>query len=282
MEQSFCPGAWLSLDEGDNELFVFIGYFVAAIQTVFPNFGAQISALTQNVTGPSLPTVSNYLLYEIDQIEQDFVLVLDDFQAITNTDIHEILWGFFRYPLPHFHLVLVSRHKPPLQILKLQAQSRLGELRANDLRFSETEVAAFAEKALPFLPDAATIKSLAEKTEGWPVGLRLATIAIRRWGLDEHQPAVLQVDNQYIVEYLINEVLVRQAASIRMLLLKTSILDRFTAPLCAAILNSEAVEQKILLQLEREGMFIESLDNRREWFRYHQLFRELLYEQLTE
>ncbi|NJN54738.1 MAG: hypothetical protein HC804_08285, partial [Anaerolineae bacterium] len=110
--------------------------------------------------------------------------------------------------------------------------------------------------------------------------MRLATIAIRRWGIDDHQPAILQVKNQYVIDYLVNEVLVRQPPSMRSFLLKSSILDRFCAPLCAAFVGSDSLDEGILSRLEEEGLFIESLDSQKEWYRFHQLFREILRQRL--
>lgn len=282
IEQVDCPNAWLSLDQGDNDLVVFIGYFVAAIRTIFPEFGEALLPITHTSSRPPLSTINRYLLNELDQLDQNFVLVLDDFHLLTNPDIHQFLAGFFPHPLPHFHLILVSRYDPPQQLMKLRAQSRLVELRARDLRFSTIEVADFVEKALPVWSDPDTVKKLAEKTEGWPVGLRLATIAIRRWGIEDHRPNLLHVENEYIIEYLVNEVLARQPVTIRNFLLKSSILSRFSASLCAAVLGTDSLDSKILPQLEREGLLIESLDNHKQWYRYHQLFRDLLRHRLEE
>jgi LuxR family maltose regulon positive regulatory protein len=282
IEQVHCPSAWLSLDEKDNSLVVFIGYFVAAIQSVFPEFGEQIREVAQSASRASLPTIDRYLLSEIDQLEQDFVLVLDDLHLLTNPEIHEFLGALLQYPLPHFHLVLISRHDLPPQLSKLRAQSRLIELRASDLRFSQTEVGHFVEKTLPARLDEDTVRNLAENTEGWAVGLRLAIIAIRRWGVDDHQPSILQVENPYILEYLVSEVVTRQSPTIRDFLLKSSILDQFCVPLCAAMMDIESLDPNILGQLEREGLFIESLDNQNEWYRYHHLFRQLLRNRLKK
>ena len=281
-EQVHCPYAWLSLDDGDDDLVIFIGYLVSAIQAISPKFGQEITPFAQAPSRPSLTTIISYLLKDLDQLTSDFVLILDDFHLITNTDIHQFLDGLLQYPLPHFHLVLVSRHDPPLHITKLRAQSRLLEIRAINLRFSSTEVEAFVGKTLPASLDAKAIEKLTDRTEGWPVGLRLATIAIRRWGIDDHQSPLLQVENSYIIEYLVSEVLAKQSTAVRSFLLKSAILDRFCMPLCAAIMDKESLDAGILNQLESQGLFIESLDKQREWFRYHQLFRDMLRHHLEE
>ena len=276
------PNAWVSLDEEDNDLTVFLSYFIASIRSIFPNFSDLIQQFSQVTSLPTLPTITKYLINEIAKIEEDFLLVLDDYHVLTNRDIHLIVEGLLQYPLPHFHLAITSRYDPPIQLSKLRANGKLIELRANDLRFSDAEVASFTEQTLLIKPNADTVKILAEKTEGWAVGLRLATIAIRRWGVSDHQPAILQVDNQYVVDYLVNEVLARCSTAVIDFLLRSSILDRFCAPLCEALMETESLDPTILPQLEQEGLFIESLDNKKEWFRYHKLFRELLRQRLVD
>ncbi|MDX1418061.1 MAG: hypothetical protein R3293_27920, partial [Candidatus Promineifilaceae bacterium] len=282
IEQNHCPSAWLSLDEGDNDLVVFIGYFLTAVRAIFPKFGQNLATVSESTSRPPLSRLRDLLINDLDQIEQDFVLVLDDFHLLTNPEIHDLLARLFQYPLPHFHLLLLSRHNLPPQLANLRAESRLFELRAKDLRFSSAEVASFMEKSLPNQPNAETIEILAQKTEGWPVGLRLVTIAIRRWGNDHHQPPLLQVENQYIIDYLVNEVLARQPAVVRDFLLKSAVLDRFCAPLCAAMMDRESLDPRIMIQLEKEGLFIESLDNQQYWYHYHQLFRDMLRQRLRE
>ncbi len=276
VEQLDSPNVWISLDEGDDDLVIFIGYFVLAIQAIVPEFGREIMTLARTPAQPSLATTTSYLLRDLDQLTSDLVLILDDFHLINNPDIHKVLDALLHYPLPHFHLVLVSRHDPPMHTARLRARGRLLEIRAKELRFSAAEVEDFLGKTLLTTPDAETIQNLTAKTEGWPVGLRLATIAIRRWGVTEHQPALLQVENTYVIDYLVSEVLARQSLHVRSFLLKSAILDRFCLPLCAATMDKESMDAGILNQLEREGLFIESLDNKREWFRYHQLFRDML------
>lgn len=282
VEQLTCPNAWLSLDETDNDLAVFFGYFLASIQSVFPDFGEQLQTYSQISSLPPLSALIHSLINEIDEIRQDFVLVLDDFYLITNPDVHKLLEGLFQYPLPHFNLVLTSRYDVPSYLSNLRAKGKMVEIRARDLRFSDSEVANFTERLLPNRLDENTIRVLAEKTEGWAVGLRLAIIAIRRWGVSDYQPAILQVENQYVVDYLVNEVLARCPTAVIDFLLHSSILDRFCAPLCAALMNTDSLDPAILPELEQEGLFIESLDNHKEWFRYHKLFRDLLRQRLDQ
>ncbi len=282
IDQNSVPCAWVSLDEGDNDLAVFLGYFIVAIRSVFPDFGEQLLAFTQAAALPSLPVINNYLVNELDQLTENFVLALDDYHVLTNPDIHQVLGDLLHFPPEQCHLVLLTRHDPPLPIARLRARRQVTEIRANDLRFSRAEVATFAGLTLPAAPDEETISILVDKTEGWAVGLRLAILAMRRWGIADHQPAILQVENRYVVEYLVNEVLARQSTAVRNFLLQTAILDRFCAPLCAAVMNMPLSDLPEIERLEREGLFIESLDGQNQWYRYHQLFRQLLHHRLEE
>ena len=282
IEQVDCLAVWLSLDQADDDLVAFVGYFVFAIRSVIPGFGERVLTLAEASSRPPLVTLISYLLHALDQLEQDFVLVLDDFHLITSGEVHELLGKLLYYQMPHFHLLVTSRHDLPQPIATLRAKGRLVELRAKDLRFSDTEVADFVRKALPAFFDPEIIRNLTEKTEGWPVGLRLVTIAVRRWGVADHRPAVLQVEDAYVFEYLVNEVLSRQPTAVRDFLLKSAILNRFCVPLCAAIMGPETAVLKVVEQLEREGLFIESLDKHKAWYRYHHLFREVLIHQLEE
>lgn len=282
IDQAPVPCVWVSLDEGDNDLVVFLGYFITAIRSVFPDFGEQLLAFMQAAALPSLPVINLYLANELNQLTEPFVLALDDYHMVTNPDIHQVLADLLHFPPEQCHLVLLTRHDPPLPLARLRARRQVTEIRANDLRFSRAEVAAFAGLTLPAAPDEETVSILADKTEGWAVGLRLAILAIRRWGITDHQPAILQVENRYVVEYLVNEVLARQPTAVRDFLLKTAILDRFCTPLCAAVMDVSLSDLPEIEHLEREGLFIESLDGQNRWYRYHALFRQLLHHRLEE
>lgn len=287
IEQTACPVAWLSLDEGDNQLAIFLEYFVAAIGTIFPDFGAQLQMVREASSLPPLPVINALLVNALDALPQDFVLVLDDYHLITTPEIHILLDNLLHQPPRPLHLILLSRQEPPLKIAQLRARHQIVEIRMKDLRFSQDEVARFTERNLPTVPDDATIVILTEKTEGWAVGLRLATIAIRQWGIADEQPTILQVDNQYVMDYLVNEVLAKQPTAVRDFLLITSLLERFCPPLCAALCaplmdSDPAANLAILPQLVEEGLFIEVLDGQGQWYRYHQLFRQALRQRLTE
>lgn len=227
--------AWLSLDKDDNDLNTFLNYFLAAIQTVFPEAGQETAHLLRAPSLPPLSVLSRSLINELDQIETPFILVLDDYHYIQDVAIHELLTGLLRHPPRSLHLVLVSRRDPPLPLTKLRARGRVTEIRLNELRFTVAETSAFLQKIMDAPIDEAAASILVEKTEGWVTGLRLAILTLRHRGDVDRLMHNLSLDNRYVTEYLLAEVLEGLSADIRDFLLKTSILDRLCGPLCDAV-----------------------------------------------
>ena len=235
IDQGQMPAAWLSLDEGDNDLALFLGYVVASLRTVIPGFGQGLMKYTQVATLPPLPVITAFLCNEIDQIGQDFVLALDDYQLITNPDIHSLLNNVLKHPPHHMHLVILARREPPLRLATLRAYDQVVDLGPRDLRFSSNEVVDFVRQTLDEAPSQSIIASLAEATEGWPAGVRLTTIFLGNLRRINVEPNTLRVDNNLVVDYLVEEVLSRQSPALRQFLFQISILERFSAPLCAAV-----------------------------------------------
>ena len=273
----------MTLDENDNELAVFLTYFTAAINSLFPDACAQTLALLSSPEVPPLAVVITLLSNEIDGIQQEFILVLDDYHAITEPNIHILLGDLIRRPQRSLHLVLATRHDPPLPLVTLRAHNQLSELRSQQLRFSKEEIAIFMSGALNIAIDDFTLALLQEKTEGWAAGLRLAAISLAHRRDLSKGLADIHGDNRYIIEYLVGEVLNRLKPVELQFLLITSILDRLCAPLSQALIepdHSEINAQAILKALEERNLFIEPLDDRDQWHRYHPLFREFLHTRL--
>ena len=286
LETCGCPSAWLSLDENDNELQMFLVYFVAAVQSLFPDSLTNSAAM---VIAPNLPPVQgivNQMANELDAIDQDFVLVLDDIHHIQKESVHDFLDGLLRHPPRPMHLVLIGRHDPLLSIPALRARSQLGEIRLQNLRFSEAETETFLQQMLQTSIDGGVAAAWTEKMEGWVTGLRLAALSMKHRA-DMEPLSQMQMGFQYVMEYLFCEVLLHQPTAVRDMLLETSILNRFCAPLCDAVHNaSEDSERqpdgawKFIQLLKNENLFIISLDAKGHWFRYHHLFQQLLQNQL--
>ena len=173
------PSAWLSLDETIDDLGVFLAYFVAAIQTVFPSALGRTQTLLTAISLPPIGVLAGSLINELDELERDFIMVLDDYHTIHKQEIHDLLTALLQPPAKHMHLVLITRKDPPLPLSVLLARNQMTEVRLSDLRFSADEIATFMQNALGSpLPDEA-IAVLAEKTEGWITSLRLAALTLR-------------------------------------------------------------------------------------------------------
>ncbi len=278
------PHAWISFDEADNDLGVFLAYLLGAMQSLFPDALPETRAFLTGMRLPIVSVIASKLINELDEIGRDFILVLDDYHVIREHPIHELVSLLLQYPPQGMHLVIVTRLEPQLSLGLLRARNQVTEIRAQDLRFSLAEIAEFATQTLAAPLTEKTLAVLAEKTEGWAAGLRFAALTLRRRGDLDSQLAGLHAENRHVLDYLMSEVLAKVPPSIRRFLLKTSILDRVCSSLGEEVLGSDDPEgkpQAYLVWLERAAMFTVALDERGEWYRYHHLFQELLRDELA-
>jgi LuxR family maltose regulon positive regulatory protein len=227
------------------------------------------------------------LANQLDMIEQDFILVLDDIHTIQEKSVHLFLKDLLRHPPQPMHLVLIGRRDPSLSIAALRARSQLAEVRLQDLRFTAGETGSYLQQILKRQITDEIATAWSEKTEGWVTGLRLAALTLQHQGDFKTIPPELQGGTQYVMEYLFNEVLSHQPPDLRDFLLKTSILDRFCAPLYDAMIgtgvepgNAQNGAWQLIALLKKANLFLIRLDVEDQWFRYHHLFRDLLKRQL--
>lgn len=280
-----CPVAWLSLDKHDNDLGVFLSYMVTVLQTILPDTYPNTATLLNGLKLPPVDVLTTSLVNETAVLPQPFLLVLDDYHLLHNPDIHQLIDSLIQYQSPHMHLVLITRQDPPLDIVNLRAKNQVTEIRVADLRFNEAEAQQYLNRQLRQDDSPELVHQLFHYTEGWVVGLRLAALALGNPANQARLLETYQGANQYIMSYLVSEVLAQQPQPVQTFLLVTSLLDRFCAPLCDALLKSTNLEQQlssqeILEQLCQENMFLFPLDHQNEWFRYHHLFQDLLQQQL--
>ena len=283
------PSAWLSLDEQDDDLRVFLDYFLTALDALFAGALRHTQSLLAGTNLPPVAVIADSLVNELAELESEFILVLDDVHVLRTADIYTLLAALLRHPLPRMHLLLLTRHDPPLELGVLRAYDQLSEIRGRDLRFTAGETATFMGRAIAIHLSDETLAMLAERTEGWAVGLRLAALMLghgrdhndgdRSGGDADHQIAQLRAGNRYVVDYLMSQVLARIPPELEDFLLKTSILDTLCGPLCDAIMDAEDATsrgQANLQRLEEMNLFTMSLDEERLWYRYHHLFHDLL------
>jgi LuxR family maltose regulon positive regulatory protein len=297
--------AWLSLDQDDNDPARFLVYLVAALQTIDASAGRGLLSEIESPQPPPAQDILTALINDIVAIPDPMVLVLDDYHLIEAQPIHDALSFLLRHLPPRMHLVIATREDPLLPLARLRARGQLTELRATDLRFSDSEAAQFLNQAMDLALSAEDVAALETRTEGWIAGLQLAAISVR----GHQQPSCLiqsfTGSHRYVLDYLIEEVLEQQPASIQVFLLETAVLDRLNGPLCDAVRFGDAKSpstpagdvvrfgdarpssdrdsgQAILETLDRANLFIVPLDQERRWYRYHQLFSDLLRRRLRQ
>jgi LuxR family transcriptional regulator, maltose regulon positive regulatory protein len=277
------PAAWLSLDEGDNDPTRFLTYLVATLQTIAPGIGEGVLAVLHSPQPPPTEAILTALLNEITTIPDHFVLVLDDYHVLDARAVDQTLTYLVEHLPPHMHLVIATREDPPLPLARLRARGHLTELRATDLRFTPSEAAAFLTQGMGLTLSAEDIAALERRTEGWIVGLQLAALSLQ--GQQDATGFITSFtgSHHFVLDYLVEEVLGQQPESVQTFLLRTSILDRMTGPLCdAVLLNPSASGQATLEYIEHANLFLVPLDNERRWYRYHHLFAELLRQRLQQ
>lgn len=283
MLQSGCRVAWLTLDEEDNDPTRFWAYFIAALQTLQEDLGenarAALSAQTQSAQPPEL--FLTILLNEIAGFSDPFALVLEDCHLINNPAIHAGLTFLIDHLPAQIHLIITSRADPSLPLPRWRAGSRLAEIRADDLRFTQEETSSFLTERLRLPLSSEEVAALVERTEGWIAGLQLAALSMQGRKDIVAFVADFTGSNHYIVDYLTDEILQRQPEGVQSFLLRTSILDRLCAQLCEAVTGQHG-SQELLEYLEHANLFLQPMDDQRHWYRYHQLFVEMLRNRLRQ
>lgn len=270
------PAAWLSLDEADNDLTRFLAYFVAVVQTIFPNSLLQMNNLLNASQNVPLEFLATTLINEIGEIDEAFILVLDDYHHLVDKAIHQVMGDLIQHIPTQMQLVIVSRETPPFPLPQLRGKGKLSQVHANDLCFSMAETESFLTRFLGASPPADIVKVLIERTEGWIAGLRLAALSMR-YQTDRHAfVEAFRGTNRYIMEYLLDEILSNQPPAIQEFLLKTAILDRFCSSLCDAMTQQPGNCQAYLEWLQQANVLIIPLDQENIWYRYHHLFQDLL------
>lgn len=288
------PSAWITFDESDSNPGSFLHYLVASLQTIQPGLGETVLAVFQSPQFPgtqlSIPDVMAALVNEIAALSRPFILVLDDYHTLEEQAIHQAVMFLLDQMPEKLSLVIATRADPPLLLSRLRASRQLAEVRAEDLRFSECEATVFLRQVMHLDVQDEQVGVLTERTEGWVAGLQMAALALQ--GHDDIAAFVRDFSGRqrFVIDYLFEEVLRRQAEPIRTFLVQTSVLDRMTGPLCEAVFGkpesgepglpfsslAQGSGQQILETLERANLFVVPLDNERCWYRYHQLFADLL------
>jgi ATP/maltotriose-dependent transcriptional regulator MalT len=272
--------AWLALDESDNRPASFWPHLVAAIGAAVPGFGAGVLPLLESGGSPTDGMLA-FLVNELDALSDELWLVLDDYHLIDDPGIHAGVSYLLEHLPAQAHLLITTRADPPLPLARLRARGDLVEIRAVDLRFTPEEASTYLNDVmgLELRPD--DIGALEARTEGWIAALQLAALSMQ--GRDDVAGFIAGFtgNDRFIVDYLVEEVLARQPEPVRSFLLRTSILDQLSGPLCDTV-TGDGGSRTMLERLDRANLFVVALDDRREWYRYHRLFADVLRAHLEE
>jgi LuxR family maltose regulon positive regulatory protein len=277
------PYCWYSLDEWDNDLTQFLTYLVAGISAIDEQPSLKLEQMLDAFQSIGLEGFLKGLVHHLHAIDHPFILVLDDYQAIQNMQIHQVLKTVIEHMPMGMQLVLITREDPPLPLAKLRACKRLLEIRISDLKFTEDEVRTFFMQQLNLTLQEEQLQMVYRRTEGWIAGLQLAALSMR--GLEDKSGFIeaFTGSHYYMMDYLIEEVLENQAPEIKEFLLKTAVLEFFSGALCDAVIPLEPGKgREIINGLVKTNTFIIPIESSHEWYRYHQLFRDLLRQRLAQ
>jgi LuxR family maltose regulon positive regulatory protein len=273
--QADLSAAWLSLDEGEDDLFRFLAYVVAALQNVDLGIGREWADALDAPQPPPADEILTLLLNDLAATQDSLVLILDDYHAITAQAVHRALAFLLEHLPAQVLLVIAARADPPFSLSRLRGSGQLLELRAADLRFTHQEIAALFSHLAPADLSGDWIAALAARSEGWIAGLHMVALSLRDVDDLAGFVASLSGTQRHIADYLADQVLDRQPPDVQVFMLQTSILSRLSGSLCDVV-TGRSGSQALLEQLERDNLFVVPLDDRRAWYRYHRLFADLL------
>ncbi len=285
---------WFSLDQGDNDPIRFLTYLTTALEKALPGVGAETQTVVQSSNSLHTATPLSKLINELQDLPRSVLLVLDDYQCISNPAIHDGITFLLDHLPLNVHLVIATRSDPPLPIARLRARNQLTEMRAHDLYFTSLETTQFFHQVCNLALTREQITVLSSRTEGWIAGLQMAALSMQGRSDLVQFIAAFSGSHRFIMDYLAEEALNQQPVEIQEYLLKTSILEQLSESLCDFILTGQSENerqaalssldsavvpgerQRRLTQLERSNLFIVPLDDERAWYRYHHLFADLL------
>jgi LuxR family transcriptional regulator, maltose regulon positive regulatory protein len=275
------PTAWLSIEEADNEPVRFWEYIIAALKALFQAVGDQALVLLHSSQPVPIESTLTTLINDLVTVNTNLVLVLDDYQYIQNDAIHNGITFLIDHLPTKMHLFITTRVDPPLSLSSYRGKGTLLEIRAEDLRFTTEEAVSLLNEMEALHLSVEDVTALNDRADGWVVGLKMAGLAMRGQKNSSSFITGFTGNQRYIMDYLLDEVLERQPRMIYDFLLQTSVLDRLNNSLCNAVTQGTN-SQETILYLERVNLFLMPLDTTGEWFRYHNLFRDLLQHRLQQ
>ena len=275
--------SWYSLDDWDNNLIQFFTYLIAGIKHIDMQVSQELKHLLAAFQSIGFDAFLKALVNQLHAIKSPYILVFDDYHMIRNDLIHQVIKTILDHFPPFMQLVLITREDPPFSLAKMRVAKKLLELRISQLRFTEEEVKKYFLQQLHISLEEEQIQLINTQIEGWIAGLQMLALSMQ--GIDDIAGFIntFSKNQYYVMDYLMEEVLERQAPEIKEFLLRTSILNFFSADLCDAVLQLETGSSNdIIEKLVKSNCFIVSTDLTHKWFRYHHLFRDVLRQRLGQ
>jgi len=290
LESQSARSMWLSLDGADSDLDRFLAYLVAGLEQSFPGELHILASLLGMPELPSVRAISTLLINEIDRTGAPIILVLDDYQVLNDTSpVHELVALLLENAPRNLHVVLCSRENPQLPLAKMRASNRICEFHLSDLQFTRQESGELLKNIGEGRLTDDAVDRISTSVEGWAAGLRLAALAIRDAPDRELFLGQLESGLPDLSDYLMDEVLAALPAELRGYIVKAAILNRFCPELLEFIQqdgktgSSPRIDgQRLIEFLERNNLFVIPLDSKRQWFRFHYMFQEMLLQSLCD
>jgi LuxR family transcriptional regulator, maltose regulon positive regulatory protein len=279
-QSSGFPVAWVSIGREDNDIERFLRCLLKAWEEVKPDVTQSKLDLLLGAIAPDSEAVLSAFINVATGIPDHMVFVLDDYHRIEDPSIHQALTFLLDHLPPSIHFVLAGRGEPPLPLARYRARHELLEFHAEDLQFLPEETADFFNRSMGLILSHDEVVRLQAQLEGWIAGLQLVALSRQR-RLAGADKLVVSGKHRFIADFLSEDVLAPLTADLRQFLLQTSILDSLSGTLCDAVTGRQD-SQQMLEMVERENLFLVPLDDSRQWFRYHRLFADFLYEELKQ
>jgi LuxR family transcriptional regulator, maltose regulon positive regulatory protein len=269
------PICWFQVDVQDNLLDNFLIYLCNSIAQIQPGFGEELTRMINLTPRPSSDFYANAFLKELERLPFKVCIVLEDYHHINNLEIHQFTRNILEYLPKNIHIIISTREDPPFSLSRYRAKNEITEIRTGDLRFNLFETQSLLKVVSLTNLSTENLEVLFKRTEGWAAGIQLAGLSLLESSDINKSIHDFAGSNRYILDYLVEDVLNQQPLEVRNFLLKTSILDRFSADICNKITNDEN-SRKLLTIIETTNLFLIPLDDNRVWYRYHNLFSDLL------
>jgi LuxR family maltose regulon positive regulatory protein len=275
-----CKVGWVNLDASDNEESQFLTYWIAALQLAGCDFGQGALAVYRRGEPSTITSFVTALINDLSTLDSEIYLVLEDYHFITNQDIHDMIERVLNYAPTNFHLVISSRTGLPFDLHQLRVHDRVTEIGVKSLRFTFEETHALLADRVSDQVEPEQSRTLHDATEGWVAGIQMLSMAWRADGSPHGTQSTLAVAHSHLSESILQTTFERLSPQTADLLVRLSIFERFSAPLCEEVIGI-AQAGEALEKLASDGVLLVPLDHEEYWYRFHPMFAEYLRRKLV-